>query len=339
MSDITKIESLQETESEQGGGYGRWVAEIAAAKKELEKFHRKGRKIVKEFRASNIEVSGVDTAMERKYNLFAANVNILSTALMNQAPAVVVEREFHDVADDVARVACAILERALSAHNNRNFRTANLIRQVVQDMLVPGAGVSWHTYHADIETRTMQPTAATEVEAGHDYHTGDKAEAFEYDEVVAEQLVDEYVYWEDLLWSPARTFEEVRWIGRKTYLTRDQLVKRFGKEGKKIPLNYSPKKTDNSVESKNIVFQQAVVYEIWDKPSHKVVWFCEGMEKLLDEKDDFLELDDFFPCPQILMGTCSNGQYLPVPDYSYAQDQYRELNEINTRISLLVRAC
>jgi hypothetical protein len=341
MSEITKIESLEETEKESGGGYARWNAEIQAAKKELEKFHRKGRKVVKEFRASQIEASGVDTSMERKYNLFAANVNILATALMNQAPSPIVEREFHDHNDDVARVACMVLERALAAHNGRNFHTANLMRQVVQDMLVPGAGLSWHTYHADIETKTIQPTASTLVEDGHDTHqgSGSPATALEYDEVVSEQVVDEYVYWEDLLWSPARTFEEVRWIGRKTYLTRDQLTKRFGAEGKKVPLNFNPKKNDNSVEAKNIVFQQAVVYEIWDKPSHKVIWWCEGMDKLLDEKDDFLELDDFFPCPQPLMAVCSNGSYLPIPDFTYAADQYRELNEINTRISLLVRAC
>jgi len=343
----TKIGSLEEAEAPEGGTYQRWVGELVAADKEMEKFRRRGRKIVKEFRSEAAEVSGVDVSMERRYNLFAANVNILATALMNQSPQPSVEREFKDPSDDVARVACEILERAISAHNNRNFCTANLMRQVVQDMLVPGAGVSWHTYHADIEHRTME--APKNVEPTQETITGGPdplgpvdthAEPLEYDEVVGEQILDEYVYWEDLIWSPARCFEEVRWIARKTYLTRDQLVKRFGaKKGKAVSLDYSPKRTDNSVETKNMVFQQAVVYEIWDKPSEKVYWLCKSYEGLLDEKDDFLELDDFFPCPPILMATCSNGQYLPIPDYQYAKDQYRELNEINTRISLLVRAC
>jgi hypothetical protein len=40
-----------------------------------------------------------------------------------------------------------------------------------------------------------------------------------------------------------------------------------------------------------------------------------------------------------MFANCSNGQYIPIPDYEYARDQYRELNEINTRIALLVKAC
>lgn len=337
----SKIESLNESERAPGGEYHRWMAEIQAAEKELDKWKRNSRKIVKEYRAERIEVSGVDPAMERRYNLFASNVNILQTSLMNQTPQPTVNREFKDPSDDVARVAAYILERAISAHNNRNFKTANILKQVVQDMLVPGAGISWHTYHAEIEHRVMQPDTQTIADEGAEGASPvPQAEALEYDEVVGEELRDEYVYWEDLLWSPARCWDEVRWIARKTYLTRDQLVERFGNKGKRVPLDYSPKRNDaNSVESKNIVFQQAVVYEIWDKPSEQVIWVSKGMEDILDQKDDFLELDDFFPCPQPLVSTMSNGQYIPIPDFHYARDQYRELNEINTRLGLLVRAC
>ena len=331
-NEVSRIESLQGLESEQGGEFSRWIAEIQAAEKELDKWKRNSRRIVKEYRADRSEMAGIDPSQERRYNLFASNVNILQTSLMNQTPQPTVNREFKDPSDDVARVAASILERAISAHNNRNFKTANILKQVVQDMLVPGAGISWHTYHAEIEHRVMEPDTQTlDVES--------KAEPLEYDEVVGEELRDEYVYWEDMLWSPARCWDEVRWFGRKTYLTRDQLVKRFGKEGKKVPLDYSSKKQENSVESKNQVFQQAVVYEIWDKTSEKVYWVNKNMDKLLDSKDDFLELDDFFPFPQPLVSTVSNGQYIPIPDYQYAKDQYRELNEINTRLGLLVRAC
>lgn len=323
---ITKIESLDEVSKDPGGDLNRWISELQAAEKELDKWRRSARKVVKEYRAERMDISGIDPSMERRFNLFSANVNILSTSLMNQTPQPTVNREFKDPSDDVARVAGEILERALSAHNNRNFKTADLMRSVVQDMLVPGVGTSWHTYEAEIETKTTEP-----IEEG--------AAALEYDEVVSESLKDEYVYWEDLLWSPARCYDEVRWIARKTYLTRDKLVKRFGKEGKKVPMDYAPKRQDNSVESKNMVFQQAVIYEIWDKESEQVIWLSKGYDKILDQKDDFLELDDFFPCPRPLMATVSNGQYIPIPDFHYAKDQYKELNEINTRISLLVRAC
>jgi hypothetical protein len=346
MSEVTKIESLSETEKEQGGDYARWQQEITAGEKELEKFKRKSRKIVKMFRAEVAESAIADDTNQRNFNLFPANVNILQTSLINQAPQPTVDREFKDAQDDLARIACNIMERALASHNNRNFATFNMMKQVVQDMLVPGVGISWHTYHADIERRTTEttpndPTSGLNLDGDEKSGPPDStvAEALEYDEVVGEQILDEYVYWEDLIWSPCRCYEELRWIGRKTYLTRDQGVKRFGKKFKKVNLDYKPKRNEANVEPNNMIFQQAVVYEIWDKPSEKVIWFSKGMDELLDIKDDFLELDDFFPCPTPLTSTVSNGQYIPIPDFHYAKDQYRELNDINTRISLLVKAC
>jgi hypothetical protein len=328
----TKIESLKEQTGKPGGDYQRWIAELQAADKELDKWHKKGRKIVKEYRAESSEVSGIDPSMERKFNLFAANVNILQTSLMNQSPAATVNREFKDAADDMARVACWILERAINSHNNRNFRLANILRQVVQDMLLPGVGLSWHTYYAETETKTLDVTP-------EDLAVNPQAKALEYDEVVKEEIRDEYVYWEDICWSPARVWDEVRWVARKTYLTKDQGMKRFGKKFKDVPLDFSPKKNDSSVESKNLVFQQAVVFEIWDKEDKKIIWLSKGYDKILDEKDDFLNLDDFYPCAQPLIAGLSNGSFIPIPDYEYAKDQYKELNEVNTRIGLLVRAC
>ena len=328
----TKIESLSGQEKTKGGRYQRWIGELSAAEKELNKWQRGARKIVKEFRAERVEVSGVDPSMERRFNLFAANVGILATSLLNQTPQPTVTREFKDHADDVARVACNVLERALTAHNNRAFHMTNKLRQSVQDMLVAGVGCTWHTYEAEIAHKVEEPEHEAE-------EAQSQAEALEYDEVVSEALRDEYVYWEDLLWSPARTWEEVRWIARKTYLTRDKGVKRFGSVFKKVGMDYTPKKNDNVVETKNQIFQQAVVYEIWDREEEQVIWLSKAYDQILDRKPDFLELDDFFPCPQFLIANCSNGQYVPTPDYEYARDQYRELNEINTRISLLVRAC
>jgi len=330
---VVKIESLSDLERKPGGDYDRWVSELTAADKELDKWRKRGRKIVKEYRADRAEISGVDPSMERRFNLFAANVNILSTSLINQVPKPNVNREFNDVQDDVARVASNILERALKSHNDKGFKSFNLLKQVVQDLLVPGCGTSWHTYHADIETRTEEPTEDM-------LAVNPEAQPLTYEEVVGEQVRDEYVYWEDLLWSPARTWEEVRWVARKTYLTRDQLTARFGKKvGKKVPLDHANKRDDVQVKTKNEVFQQACIYEIWNKESKEVLWMSKGYEKILDQKDDFLDLDDFFPCPRILFATVSNGSLIPIPDYHYAADQYRELNEINTRMGLLVRAC
>lgn len=331
---VTRIDSLSELEKEKGGSYLRWQGEIQMAEKELEKYKRSSRKIVKEFRADRKESDVADPSMERKFNLFTANTQILQTALLNQQPKPDVSREFGDPFDDVGRVAGYILERALLAHSRQNnFQLFHILSNVVQDNLVPGLGISWHTYKAEIEDGELPPTP-------EELARNPDAKPTKYSEVTSEELIDEYVYWEDLLWSPCRVWEECRWVARKVYMTKDKLIERFGKEkGEKVSLNYTPKKSENSVETKNQLFQQAVVYEIWDKESKTIIWWSTGFEDILDEKPDYLKLKNFWPFPRPLFATLSNGQLIPIPDYKYASDQYRELNDINTRISLLVRAC
>jgi hypothetical protein len=80
------------------------------------------------------------------------------------------------------------------------------------------------------------------------------------------------------------------------------------------------------------------VYEVWDKSKKKVIWICKGMDIALDERDDPLKLDEFFPCPKPIYATTTTGSLVPVPDYVQYQDQARELDQITNRISLLVEA-
>lgn len=333
MVDPAKYESKEQAEEQPNGDYQIWLSEIQAAEKELEKWKRSGRKIVKEFRAEHNDAAAIDTNFQRRFNLFSANTQIMQAALLNQIPKPTADRMFKDSVDDVARVAARILERALEYQATKNTRMYDILCATVQDNLVPGVGLSWHTYHAEIEEREEPPTP-------EQLALDPESKPLKYEEVVAEELVDEYVYWEDILWSPSRTWEEVRWIARKTYMTRDQLVKRFGAEkGKEVGMDYTPKKNDVQVDVKNSIFSQAVIYEIWDIKEKEVYWISKSYEGILDEKDDFLGLRDFLPCPKPLFATTSNGQLIPIPDYNFARDQYRELNDINTRISLLVRAC
>ena len=59
---------------------------------------------------------------------------------------------------------------------------------------------------------------------------------------------------------------------------------------------------------------------------------------ILDVKDDPLHLDGFFPCPKPLAANVTSSNFMPRADYIFAQDQFNELDEINTRITWLTRA-
>jgi hypothetical protein len=46
----------------------------------------------------------------------------------------------------------------------------------------------------------------------------------------------DYVYWADFLHSPARTWDEVWWVARAVYMTKEEGVERFGDVFKNVSL-------------------------------------------------------------------------------------------------------
>jgi len=86
-------------------------------------------------------------------------------------------------------------------------------------------------------------------------------------------------------------------------------------------------------------WQRAEVWEIWDKESGKVYWWCDGYTRILDIKPDPLQLPQFFPCPRPFIANVTTTQFIPTPDYVLAQDLYIGVDTLETRIDWLVKAC
>ena len=203
--------------------------------------------------------------------------------------------------------------------------------QVSNDMDDGGAYVDeeGNEYTKDIETDEQGPFVTK------------SSELLDYEEVC-----DDYVSWQD--WgcnAGARTWAEVYLVWRKAYLTRDELHERFdrtiGKEAvDSIPLDFEPKFDDKKKqEETKELFKKATVYEIWDKSTKKAVWVHQNYENsVLDEMDDPLGLDDFFPCPKPMWATTTNNTLIPVPDYVMYQDQAEEINDLTNRIAILEKA-
>jgi hypothetical protein len=308
----------------------KWLNQVKNAYKNQEKWLTQADRIVKRFldkRDSSQEASN-------KINLFTSNTQILISTLYARFPKPLVTREFDDPNDDVARVGGEIIERCLRIKPRDDFDSA--MRYVVQDRLVPGLGTVWMRYESDIE---QKQTEAVMDETG----TVELVPASQYEEITDERVCTDYVYYRDLSWSPARVWEDVRWITRRCRMTKQDVTKRFGK---KIAdqLTYSKSDSTNQTAAKDTNrpdhddTRYADVYECWDKPTKKVYWFCEGFDYFLDMRDDPLGLDGFFPTPRFLMALTSTGNLMPRPDYLLAQDQYEELDLVNNRITWLERA-
>jgi hypothetical protein len=162
-------------------------------------------------------------------------------------------------------------------------------------------------------------------------------------EVNLETTPVDYVYWEDFRCTPARTWEEVTWCARRVYMSKEEVVKRFGEEFKDINLTHVPQGLDemlksgfNQADAENM--KKAEIWEIWDKSSECVYWVAEGEDRLLDHKYNPYGLDNFWPLPKPLYATQTTDTLVPVPDYVLYQDQADEIDKLTNRISLLIEA-
>ena len=163
------------------------------------------------------------------------------------------------------------------------------------------------------------------------------------DRVVRESTPIDFIYWADFMTFPARarTWNEVTAIGKRVYMSRDQMIKRFGKPiGKGIPLE----KDNRGHRDMNTTLQaqeqdKGQVYEIWNKEDQTVYWVALGYMYLCDRKKDPLKLENFFPVPRPLFANPTNNTLVPVPDYIQYQDQAIQIDELTQRIAMLTKAC
>jgi hypothetical protein len=329
MEQTSTIKSMNDFSDTPQGMAQRWSSEIEASKKELERFQEDGDKITRRYLDKRDEWG----KEESRVNLFWSSMKVLLSLLYARPPKASVARSFLDSADDQARVAGVIVQRILNRSFDDNVSNwDSALRQCIEDWLVVGMGQAWLRYAVETEESVLP--------AEIDPMTGEELVA----EQVVEQIIDEtapidYIYWKDFFYSPARVWEEVRWVSRRVYMTRDQLIKRFGEEiGKVVPLFSSTPKDVNAQTPKHDPWARGEVFEIWCKEDKKVYWYAKGCEVILDVKDDPLELDDFFPCPKPLAANLTSSNFMPRADYIFAQDQFQELDEINTRITWLTRA-
>lgn len=327
-----------ETTSEAQKVAARWVEEINLAEKDCASWWRSGDIIIRRYKNDDRSGRGrAIVAARRRYAILWSNVQTLGPAIYAQSPKPNVSRRFKDE-DPTGKVAADVLERAIHYTLDCQPFDERMI-QCRQDYLLPGRGQLWLRY-----VPTMSPiNAGQDIEDGEGEADDDQndepqepMEAVSYEEV----LVD-HVEWKDYLTNPCREEAEVRWKARRVFMNRAECVKRFGEEiGKKIPLDGEQTGTDSGDYQTDVdqdkYQKKATVYEIWDKPSRKVFWVAKGYpQSVLDERDDPLKLERFFPCPAPLVATVASDSTLPVPDYVLYQDQAEELDDLTARISKL----
>lgn len=287
--------------------------------KEFAKWSSRTDKILRRYRDER-QVNSVQS----RYNMLWANVSTLKAATFSRMPKADVSRRFKDN-DPVGRVASMILERAMDFEITHYGDLKHCLEASVFDRFLGGRGSAWVRYEPKIES---QDYAVSEQDEESD-------EAAEY--LDSEAAPVDYVHWKDFGHEPARTWDEVNKVWRKVYLSRKALVERFGKElGEKIPLDSSP--DDQKYKDSDGIGKKGLIIELWDRETKKVLWISKSLNEILDERDDPLQLEEFFPCPKPLYATITNETLVPIPDFTLYQDQANALDVLSTRISGLIDA-
>jgi hypothetical protein len=322
-----QVESLADfgTGTDAKKGWAKYLkTEIHASEKDerVKKWRERGDRVIRRYRDDRDSDSAFFGGQQKRYNILWSNVQTMLPAVFGRRPEPMCARRYSDP-DNVARVAALILERVLTYQICAQRDFVDAVRSALQDRLLPGMGTLWVRYQMDDASPAGDITNdLTESKAAH-------------------RTAVDYVYWQDFGFVPSRTWEEVPCVWRRVYLSRDDLIRRFGEEiGKAVPLNYTPKhhaqkSGTGTDEPTDAVFKQAEVYEVWDKRRKVVTWINMEMDDPLDVREDPYGFPNFFPCPKPLFATNTTGNLTPVPDYVLYQDQATELDTITQRLHML----
>jgi hypothetical protein len=312
---------------------------------EFKKWEARTTKIIRRYRDDQNTGTGMTNDAAR-FNILWSNVQTLIPAVYARMPKADVSRRFGDN-DQVGRVASLLIERALDyeIEHYPDFRSS--MRHAVEDRFLGGRGVSWVRYDPHIKQQDIPDDG---LQITEDIEEGESRDAqgdiFNQtagtdgapEEIDYECAPTDYVHWRDFGHSCARTWEEVTQVWRWVYMSKDAVTERFGKKiARKIPFNSSPDGLTKYGQSSK-TNDKAKICELWDKETAKVYWLMENWVDLLDERDDPLGLEGFFPCAKPLYATTTSDSLVPVPDFILYQDQANELDILTDRIDGLVKS-
>jgi hypothetical protein len=320
--------------------YQDWYNCIASYERTYKEWEGRADKIVKRYR----DDSRTRNNTTAKFNILWSNVQTITPAVFARLPQPDVSRRFRDN-DPIGRVASMMLERALDYEICHYGDYASAMKQAVQDRLLGGRGTAWVRYEPHIvgqeggEAEDMPDDGLQVTEDTDEAETEGGIYRESQERIEYECAPVDYVHWRDFGLTVARTWEEVTAVWRKVYMGRPALVERFGEElGGRIPLDTKPDTSKTFNEKMGEGASEAVVYEIWDKTTGQVLWLSKSLGKILDTRDDPLQLENFWPCPKPMFSTITTDSLIPVPDFVLYQDQARQLDTLADRIDGFIQA-
>ncbi|MGU3399156.1 hypothetical protein ACLBWS_05345 [Brucellaceae bacterium D45D] len=275
-----------------------WLRVIEQAEKVFEPYQEKADNIDELY--GDLEKLG-NVNRDRDFQLFWANIQVLSPSIYARPPVPVVVPKFSDnkpVLDTASEVLerCTVVSFDLSAINE-------VMLELRDDLAILARGAPWVRY----ENKDGK-----------------------------ERVCVEHKDRKDFLHEPARKWSDVGWVAGRAWLTKDEMKARFSETSGDAYENaeYSIQKDDKD-NGANDGLKKAGVWEIWSKTEEKVIWVTSGVDEVLDSDKPHLNLEGFFPCPKPAYGTRRRRSLIPIPDMVYYKDQLEEIRVLTKRIHAL----
>lgn len=260
-------------------------------------------------------------------------VNTTHAALYSRPPRPDVRKRNVDVMDGIDRQVAQVIERGLSfAQDTTDFDPES--HSAVNDFLVSGLGQAKIEMEIELgEVPVINPVTGQPIIL----ETGPLTQK----KVVKRDLRLVYFHHSRFHWEPTTTWRQCSWIAFDHYMGKEDFKAQFGKSipaetelkaGTAGSSSYS-NSTDRTAAEK--YEPQYCVHEFWNRETRKVVFICEQYPDIVEERDDPLGLEGFYPCPRPMLANCSAEEIIPKPDFIYIKDLIRLINTYSKRIAAL----
>ena len=320
LYDAPAKKSTKKAEPANRRGY--WQEEITKAEKRFGVFQRAGTNVQDRYRLERESQSELDVYQDR-YNILYSSTETTKTSLYAQSPKVEAVKRHPDSSNPLVTQATLLIE-SIGQFGLEEVDFDGVMKNVVQDFLLPGMGSAWLRYEPEFESKPAADGKSAPTE-----------------KVKSECVCIDYVYFKDFLVGVCRVWKEAPWVARRVYFNKEMATKRFGKE-KADRLTYTYRPADDGNGNREFAGgggEQSIIWEIWDKKSRKVCWFAPDYpDDVLDERDDPLKLKNFFPCPEPIRAVWTTRTFIPKAFYSEYRAQAEELDNLTQRIRYLTKA-
>ena len=319
-----------------------WLNEIAASRKREKDFRKEGQRI--------IDIYSGEKKNAIPFNILFSNTETLLPALYSSTPRPDVQRRFKDE-DPLGKAGSQASNRLLEFLLDTNidgYETFDEgVRMATLDGLLPGRGVACVKY--DFEEGALPDSAPTAEDdpSGNKMPDGTPGGAEPTPYKKSELVCVDTRSWNRVFFGYAKKWSKVPWVAYEEHLDKSEAKRLFGAEiTAKIEFTKG-EETDNE-EDKEGTDQDdrntgerktALVYQIWDKKTRKVLYVSpQYQEGYLLEQDDPLGLTGFFNTPRPLQFVEKSNDLMPVALYALYENQAKELNRITLRINRIVEA-